>query len=290
MDIDYGAIFGIEPAAEEAAEQDANVQESVQPAETEEAQGSNEQEVAEPAAEESSVQSPEVNARFAAARRKAEQERDAAIAEAQRRASEDADKRIDDYFRNSGLINPYTKKPITNKAEFEEYKTRYEDEQKSSIAKKAGMSEEEFDQYIRNTPQVRAAEEAQRRAADAQATADINSQIAEIGKLDPNIKSLADLAKLPTYPKIYAYVRDNRLSILDAYRLCNADKLTASAVEASRQSALNSAQSKSHLSATQSRGSGSLTVPEEVMREYRMFNPDATDAEITAHYNRNHKS
>ena len=93
------------------------------------AQGAEEQEAAAPAVEETEeseqpqTEAPEQepktdrDAQFAAARRKAEAERDAAIAQ----AKEDAQKQVDEFFKNSGLMNPYTGQPITTRAEYEAY-------------------------------------------------------------------------------------------------------------------------------------------------------------------------
>ena len=50
------------------------------------------------------------------------------------------------------------------------------------------------------------------------------------------------------------------------------------------------ADSKNHLIKTGTRGSGAVTVPPEIKEQYRLFNPDATDAEIQAHYSKYHKA
>lgn len=145
-DIDYGALFGIDAEA-------AEVTEPAEPSGDTTAQGANEQEPAEPAAVEEQIeetnaeraedggrstggdspegqadgqkQTPEQNAKFAAARRKAEAERDAAIAKARQDAQAEAQRTIDEAFRSSGLTNPYTKKPITSKAEYDEYRAAW---------------------------------------------------------------------------------------------------------------------------------------------------------------------
>ena len=161
-DIDYGALFGINAEGEE-------VTEPADPSADTTAQGENEQEPAEPAAVEeqeettgeaegggqstgedspegqaaqpkqnpqgvrpAAQQTPEQNAQFAAARRKAEAERDAAIAKARQEAQAEAQRTIDEAFRNSGLTNPYTKKPIRTKAGYDEYRARFEAEKAAS--------------------------------------------------------------------------------------------------------------------------------------------------------------
>lgn len=318
-DIDYGALFGIGAEGAEGTE-------PAEPSAETTAQGANEQEPAEPAAVEEpedtttggaegadqgtggnspegqdgeqKQQTPEQNAQFAAARRKAEAERDAAIAKAKEDAKAEAQRTIDEAFRNSGLTNPYTKKPITSKAEYDEYRARFEAEKKARILKKSGMSDEEFQQFVQGLPEVKQAKEAQaaaetaaRQAREQQAKLKVEEQLKEITALDPTIQDLKDLAKMETYPKFYELVKRGN-TLTDAFKLANYDALTGRAAAASRQAAINSAQGKQHLSPTTQRGAGAVSVPADIKAEYLAFNPDATDAEIQQHYNRymkNHK-
>lgn len=318
-DIDYGALFGIDAEA-------AEVTEPAEPSGDTTAQGANEQEPAEPAAVEEQIeetnaeraedggrstggdspegqadgqkQTPEQNAKFAAARRKAEAERDAAIAKARQDAQAEAQRTIDEAFRSSGLTNPYTKKPITSKAEYDEYRARLEADRKARLLKKSGMSDEEFQQFVQGLPEVKqaketqaAAETAARQAREQQAKLKVEEQLKEISALDPSIQELKDLAKMETYPKFYELVKRGN-TLTDAFKLANYDALTGRAAAASRQAAINSAQGKQHLSPTTQRGAGAVSVPADIKAEYLAFNPDATDAEIQQHYNRymkNHK-
>lgn len=297
-EIDYGAVFGIDEGG--------NEQEVAAPAsETEAAQGAEEQEVAAPAeqeettdgteetgAEEGAEQTPEERSRFAAARRKAEAERDAAVQKAREDAQAEAQRVIDEAFKNSGLTNPYTKQPITSKAEYDEYKARFEAEKKARLLKKSGMTDEEFNQFVSELPEVRqakqaqaAAEEAAKQAREQQARLKVDEQLREISALDPSIKELKDIAKMETYPKFYELVKKGN-SLTDAFKLANFETLNRSTAAASRQAAINAAQGKSHLAQTASRGTGAASVPADVKEAYRAFNPNATDAEIQQHYNK----
>ena len=151
-EIDYNAVFGIE--GEE-------VQETADPA-TEDNVGANEQEAAEPAGEshveegaeteqkpsdESShhVQTDEENARYAAMRRKAE-------ADAEKRMNAELDKSI----ASLGLTDPYTNKPITNRAEMQAYRQRFVEEQRKEMQEKAGMSPEDYQRFVDSLPEVQA--------------------------------------------------------------------------------------------------------------------------------------
>ena len=300
MEIDYGAVFDVEvPETTTGAEET----EIAAPSEetgttTATAQGAEEQEAAAPAVEETEeseqpqAEAPEQepktdrDAQFAAARRKAEAERDAAIAQ----AKEDAQKQVDEFFKTSGLMNPYTGQPITTRVEYEAYRERFEADQKAKLMEKAGITQEEFQAFVQGLPEVRAARQAKaeaeaaaRQAREQEAKARVDEQLRQIRAIDPTVKELGDLAKLDTYPKLYDMVKRG-YSILDAYRLANYDTLTQRAAEASRKAAINSVQSKQHLKATESRGGGAIPVPDSVLEEYRVLNPGATKEEIQKHY------
>lgn len=300
-DINYGELFGVE-VSDDATGTDAGEN-------TEKNTSENEQEIADPAesdteetettedgeADGKAVQSREENARYAAARRKAEAERDAAVAQAKADAQAEAQKTIDEAFRNMGLYDPYTKKPITNKAEYDAYKQKSDIEKKSRVAKASGMSETEFNEFVAELPEVKAArekqaqaEEAMKQAQAAQAQVKIGEQISEIAKLDPSIKSLDDLKKMENYGEFYERVKSGH-NLVDAYKLTNFDKLTQASANGAKQAAINAINGKSHLEKTSGRGTGSATVPKDILEQYRMFNPDATDAEIQKHYNKHIK-
>ena len=157
MEIDYGAVFDVEvPETTTGAEETEVAEPSEDDTITTAAQGAEEQEAAAPAVEETEepeqpqTEAPEQepktdrDAQFAAARRKAEAERDAAIA----RAKEDAQKQVDEFFKNSGLMNPYTGHPITTRAEYEAYRERFEADQKAKLMEKAGITQEEFQAFV----------------------------------------------------------------------------------------------------------------------------------------------
>lgn len=296
-DINYGEIFGVD-ISDDATGTDTEEN-------TEETTSENEQEIADPAesdTEESGTeetsedgkgeQSREENARYAAARRKAEAERDAAVAQAKADAQAEAQKTIDEAFRNMGLYDPYTKKPITNKAEYDAYKQKIDIEKKTRVAKASGMSEAEFDEFVSELPEVKAArekqaqaEEAMKQAQAAQAQVKIGEQISEIAKFDPSIKSLDDLKKMDNYSEFYEHVKRGN-TLIDAYKLVNFDKLTQASANGAKQAAINAINGKSHLEKTSGRGTGSATVPADIADAYRMLNPNATDAEIQKHYNK----
>ena len=296
-DIDYGAVFGTEEPVTTAGEEGT---EAAEPSETgaadHAAQGEKAQEAAAPAGDDSTPDSEEGTGRtgedsgFSAARRRAEAERNAAIAKARADAQAEAQRVVDQFFRNSGLVNPYTKTPITTKAEYETYRKQFQARQKQTVLEKTGMTPEEYKTFVDGLPEVQAARQAKeaadkaaRAAREREARALVEEQLKEVQGLDPSIKSLQDLSKMETYPQLYEMVKRG-YSIVDAYKLANYDALTARAAAASRQAAVNAVQSKRHLSATKPRGEGAVSVPDSVLEEYRVLNPGASREEIQKHY------
>lgn len=241
-------------------------------------------------------QSPEENGRYAAARRKAEAERDAAVTEAREKARAETRQAIDDFYKNSGLTNPYTGKPITTQAEYDDYRSRFQAEKRKAFQRKNGMTDGEYRAFVDGLPEVRrareeaaAAQRARQELWQREARAKVEEQLREIKGLDPSIEDIGDLQKLPTYPKLYELVK-NGCTLSDAFKLANFETLTRGAAAGARQAVLNAAQGKQHLGVTRSRGTGAVPVPGDVMAQYRMLNPDATDGEIRAHYARSLKN
>lgn len=217
-------------------------------------------------------QTPEENARYAAIRRRAEEE-----------AREKAARDLDAVIAGAGLSDPYTGSPITNSAELRAYRERFEQEKRREFQEGHGMDEQSYRAFVDELPEVRAAREAAEQLQAREVKARIEEDIREIAKLDPSVKELADLAKRPEYGQVCGLVEKGyRLS--DAWKVTNFEALSKRAAEAARQSALNAVNNKQHLAATASRGEGAATVPPEVAEEYRQLVPDATDAEIQRHY------
>ena len=284
-EINYGEVFGVEAAA--GGNESAPAEQTTAGAETTEytegTQGEKESAPAEQTGDDK--QSSEENAKFAAARRKAEQERDAGIAQARA----DAQRRLDEAIASMGQTDPYTGRPITTKAEWDAWKAREATEKKKEVAESAGMNDAEFDAFVQNLPSVRDYRRAAEEARQQKQKMVLDEQITAIGKLDPSVKTVDDLVKRPEYKQVYDYVKKG-ISIVDAFKLANYDALTQNAAAASRQAAMNAANSKEHLAPTQTRGSGAVTVPADVKEMYKLYNPNATDAEIQAHYAKFHKN
>ena len=280
-DIDYNTLFGLEE--EEQAEDQPETEEPQESGEEDDAAedaGTAEKSTEEDTgtetdagnAEKSTAQGREENAKYAAARRKAEAERDAAVAQAKKAAQDEMDKTLREVLDASGLKDPFTGAPIRTKEEFDRYRQGKSDETRRNLQRKSGMTQEEFDSFVAELPEVKAAKEAKekadaeaRKAAETQAKARVDAELQEIRKLNPKIRTLADLTGLENY---------------DAYRLVNRDALTRQAAEAGKQEAMNAAQSKQHMARTKTKGAGDVEISKEEMEAFRLFNPDLSAAEI----------
>lgn len=304
-EIDYYEALGVErPTGEKE-------QEPAEPAQHQEPEGAKEQTAAESAgadtkteddggsaaeqkgtaAEETSAaggQSPEDNAKFAAARRKAEAERDEAIRKAKAEADEEAGKAIKEAFEAIGMTNPYTGKPIRSREDLDAYKKAYAEDRKAQTLKRTGMSEEEYQKLIDADPRIQKANEVVQKATEQMTQASIKAQLEEIQKLDPDVKDLQSLQQMETYKPFYDLVQKG-YSFVDAFKLANEEAIKKRWIDAARQQTLNGTSGKDHLRGIESQGEGEIQVPPDVMKNYRIYMPNATDEEIRKHYRTHHK-
>ncbi len=233
------------------------------------------------------AQSPEERAHHAAIRRRAELE--AKVSAARTEAEERAAKEFEELLRLNPIKDPKTGKDITTLEEYRAAKASFEEKKQTDILKKSGMSREELDGYISDLPEVKAAREEAARAREASAKAQIDSDIAEISKYDPTIRSIEDLAKSESYSAIYDRVANHNDTLLDAYKFVHSEAIAKRNLEAARNAERQKAAGKAHLQRTAARGSGAVSVPGEVMAFYREMNPGVSDAEIAKHYQKAQK-
>lgn len=296
MEVNWKEIYGFEDEGEE-------VQEVAEPAEEPEEEGAKEQDLAEPAedddltpagdgavygAEEEPAeegdkgQSAEENAAFAAARRKAEREKDAAI-EAERQ-------RLNQLIANAGFVNPFDNTPVQTLEQLEKYSEAAKVEQVKNIRSRTGMSEEEWDAMVEELPEVKAAKQLEQQMRQQRTRQQMEEHLAEITRLDPKIRTMEDLSKDPKFPEIREKVRKFHMPVCDAYRLAYHDEIVRKAAERAQASARQNAYSKSHLKKTADpRGEMEGIVPPDTAAMYRLFDPNMTEEEIRKDYNERKK-
>lgn len=251
-----------------AGENEQGAEAVAEPAPETAAEGENEQAHAEPAPAE---QTPEQNAAFAAARRRAE-------AQAAARSQAEKDALVERIYR--GQNNPYTGMPIRSVRDLNEYEQQYQQDQ----MRQAGIDPGVLNQMIENNPAVQQAKVMTARMRQEAGQRALEEQIAEIGKIDPSVTDFQTLVQHPNFQQFDARVRQG-YSLVDAFKLANYDQIIGKKAAAAKQQALNSVNGKNHLNPTKSAGTGDdVVVPEETMAMYRSAFPNWTKQQIIEDY------
>lgn len=245
---------------------------SIGPEET----GENEQQTAEAATE--GVQSAEDNARFVAARRRAEAQFNERIQQERQAAKDEMVRQM-----YEGQLDPYTHKPINSEADLQAYQQAYQREQEQltrNQMQQAGLDPDILDRMIENNPKVKRAEQLTAQFEAAEGERQMNEAIKEISRLDPSITDVAALANHPNAPAFNEYV-NRGYSLVDAFRLANFDTLTGKKAAAAKQQAMNNVNGKRHLNTTTGNAGGDDIVidPQEMQMMKHAF-PNLTHAQL----------
>jgi len=118
--------------------------------------------------------------------------------------------------------------------------------------------------------------------------ADIPGQLGEIRAMDPEMTDLGAILRSEAGPRFREYV-GRGLDFVDAYTLAARDKLGRLAAERAGNAARAKAAGKEHLTATGTRGRGSLSVPADELALFRELNPGVSDEDIRKYYNADRK-
>lgn len=292
-DIDYNEVFGVsaDPADGSGAEDRQSADAGADAA----AAGAEEQDVADPAEDNDIEAAPESAGEEEEADGPSETgdspdskqrgKKDSVYAAARRRAEAEAGKKLDEIIKGYGWTNPYTNTPIESRADYDAYRSAFDEEKQEKVRKKTGMSKEEFNEYIDSLPQVKAAKEAQAQAQEARIQAQIADELRQISALDPAVHTVADVLNGENGGQIKQLISQGR-TMLEAFKLVNFDRLRELSGEDERRHADLNAQSKSHLTQSRSRGQGMTAVPKDVKEYYNVFLPNMSDAEMQRDYNK----
>ena len=212
-------------------------------------------------------QSAEENARYAAIRRRAEEEaRRKYTAEINRMNQQVA-------AMCQGLTHPVTGQPITSVRDYMDALAIQQRQASEQVLEEKGIDPQMIDRMIASNPVVMQAQQVIEQTKQNEAEAQLQRDIAEISKIDPNIKSLGDLANLPNFQDMVNYVAqmDGKASIVDAYKLINFESFMNHTNVAARQQAINQMRGKDHL-ATQSgvaTEDDDIDVPADIMARWK---------------------
>lgn len=260
-----------EPAGTDGVQTDGDVS-------TEDVAGAEEPGTAEP------EQSPDVNAQYAAIRRKAEEDA--------RLKAESEQKKVNAMFVElfGKMNNPKTGRPIQTAEEYIEAVKAQQRTQIEERMKQGGVDPSIIQQLIASDPTVREAHEIMERQKVAEQDARIAREIADIAKVNPAIKNVDDLAKDASFPEVYErWEKSGRQeSLFDIYRLVNFDALTLQRSEAAKQAAINQAKGKQHLTKTngvEQPATENVPIPDSVLQSWKEAYPNLSMQELTAKYN-----
>lgn len=217
----------------------------------------------------------DVNAIAAAARRKAEQELQSRM------------KAIDDEYarRFADYKNPLTGEPIRSQADYLRALDAQEELQAKNELESKGIDPNLITNLINNNPKIRQAEMVMAEAERQNTINRINNDVAELGKLDPSIKSLNDV---PPNVVEMSVNSNGAIDLVNAYKICNYGKVAEGKEAAITQSAINQAKGKAHLNpvngiATPDEG---VEIPSDVLGMWKEQFPNKTSAELKALYNK----
>jgi hypothetical protein len=268
--------------AEEAGETVSEVAEPTTTDVSEEEPSSSEEVESTSQDEESNVQSAEENAKYAAARRRAEEEL------RQYKANEDAE-----YARRFGdYENPITHQPIRSKKDYfdaldaQEKLRRDQELQDKGIDPR--MFEELVNRQVENNPVVQQAQMVMEESRQRNAEALLEEDMKVISSLNPNLKSLADVQALPDFMQMAQMCQTNGIRLADAYKLAHFNDLMAGKSASAKQAALNTMNGTSHLNQTDGMAENNdneVEIPQADLATWKQWFPNASAAELRKKYN-----
>lgn len=232
--------------------------------------------------------SPEERHRQAAARRAREQQ---AAQERQMQEQQSRDRLVAEMFK--GQVNPYTGKPVTTEAEYRAYVAEKSRQEAAQQLQRAGITPDTIHGIVEQQlapmkgqllqAQMQAAQE-RARTVNMRAQEAIGAAIRNISADMPEIKSLEDIAALPTGQEFNRYVQMG-LPVEKAFYLANQKEIEGRKIAAAKAAALHGVAGKQHLNPVPSGGgSEPVEVPADMRAAYREMMPDASDAEIRSAY------
>lgn len=297
--VDIWGVFGLE-APEEPETMLEGEQEQVvaEPADG----GEQEQEIAEPADDEDDGadgqdQPPEKKVltkeeRAANAARRRKQEIDDAVKAALDKERAESKARLDRFFGQAKLKNQHLGGAEIDSLEKAEQWAEQDRMAKLQKNLKSGtLTPEDLQAAMEQSPAFQALQQRQAAAEQAETarsqqefSRNAELELAQIQKLNPDIRGLTDILKMETGKEFARLVQKNGMSYLDAYKLANYDQIMGQARTVAAAGAKLATGGKEHLTRTTTKGQGQMEVPKEVKDSYRLLDPTISDAEIEKDY------
>jgi hypothetical protein len=234
-----------------------------------ETEGENE-EAAEP-----QTQSPETNAAFANMRRQLE---------AANRRLADTDAMFARQFGN--YKNPETGQPIRSAQDYYEAMAAQERMNAREQMQQNGIDPNMIDNLIANSPAVRQAQAATAELNNYRAQQKLEADYKVILGLDPSLNGIDDILNDPSMPLMAEKVAQG-MSLVDAYKIVNFDKVNSSKEAAVKQQTINQVKGKNHLStgAAVNVSSDLEDIPANMLEDFKDRFPEKSPKELKALYN-----
>ena len=232
---------------------------------------------------EAEVQSDEENAKYAAARRRAEQE----FAKRQREADLAFERRF------AGYTNPITGQPIRSQKDYFDALDAQEKLQMEQSLQSGNVTADELNSYIEkqinNNPAILQAQQIIEATKQLEIQNRLENDVKEIQKLDSSVKSIDDILNKDNAAAMIQYVNDHNVSLADAYKMFNYDALVSQMTAGAKQATINSMKNTQHLNQTNgisNSDDGGVDIPSEELPQWKRAFPDCSMKELKAMYNK----
>jgi len=260
----------VEDAGENEVAETAEPQEEETSESESEETSENEEGSAEP-----TPQSDEENARYAAIRRRAEEEA--------RRKYDPIINQLSQMNQQAaamceGVTHPVTGQPITNVFEYWDALRAQQQRSSEQELQDKGVDPALIKRMVASDPTVLQAQQVMQQMQNAQATIQVQKDIEEIKKLDPSIKGAEDLQ--PYSQELVSYCQAHNTTLADAFKV-----LVWQPGKSARQQAINEMRGKSHLPGASSgvaTDNDDVEVPAEIMASMKA--DGKTEKQIRALY------
>ena len=184
----------------------------------------------------------------------------------------------------AGTANPATGNPITNLDEYLDVLEAQLRQQKEAELQEKGVDPQIIKDLVRTDPTVMQANMVMAQMQEQAQLAQVQRDVEEISKLDPNVKNAEDLYNAPYTPALIEFCQKHGTTLTEAFKIINYDSHLAGRDEAARQQAINQMKGKAHL-ASQPTGVATendddIEVPAEIMS--RMKEDGKSEKDIRA--------
>jgi hypothetical protein len=143
-----------------------------------------------------------------------------------------------------------------------------------------------IDNLIANSPAVRQAQAAAAELNNYRAKQKLEADYKEILALDPSLNGIDDILNDPSMPLMAEKVNQG-MSLVDAYKIVNFDKVFNSKEAAVKQQTINQVKGKNHLStgAAVTVSSDLEDIPANMLEDFKDRFPEKSPKELKALYN-----